>query len=301
MERKERIDAFGAVSLTIFSLILALNQVVIAVVNEGIQPVFFAGLRSFGALFCMLLWFGFRRRALGIRKEDLLPGLAIGALFATEFVFLFIALDLTTVTRVSVIFYTMPLWLALMAHVFIPGERLTPIRVAGLLAAFTGVTIAIVWRGNDAANGGASFAGDILALLAAISWAGIAFVARTGLSHVAPDRQLIWQLAVSAVLLLAVAPLFGPLIRDFVPIHLAGVAFQIVIVASFGYAFWLWLLSIYPASGVAAFSFLAPGFGVALGSLLLGEPVGLPILVALALVCLGLVLINRPRQVPQKV
>jgi len=45
MERKDRVDTFGAVSLIAFSALLAFNQVVIAVVNEGLQPVFFAGVR----------------------------------------------------------------------------------------------------------------------------------------------------------------------------------------------------------------------------------------------------------------
>ncbi len=299
MTRKDRIDTFGAIALTGFSFLLAFNQVVIAVVNEGLQPVFFAGLRSAGALVCLWLWFLVRRRPLGISRSDLGPGLIIGALFAGEFIFLFIALDLTTVTRVSIIFYTMPIWLALMAHVRVPGERLTGTRSAGLLLAFAGVVVAILWRGGD--SGEASLVGDLFALLAAVFWAGIAFVARTGLSHVSPDRQLVWQVAVSAVILLVAAPLFGPLIRDFTPIHLAGLGFQIVVIAFAGYAFWLWLLSIYPASSVAAFSFLTPFFGVFLGWALLDEPLGLPILAALSLVCLGLVLLNRRPQVPQKV
>ncbi len=301
MERKDRIDTFGALSLTGFSLMLAFNQVVIAVVNDGLQPVFFAGLRSAGALLCMLLWFKFRKRSIDLRMSDLRSGLLIGGLFATEFIFLFIALDLTTVTRVSVIFYTMPLWLALAAHYAIPGELITPKKAIGLVAAFGGVVVAILWRDDPAAAAQGSLLGDFFALLAAMAWAGIALVARTGLSHVAPDRQLVWQLAVSAVILLAVAPLFGPLIRDLMPIHLAGLAFQVVVVATMGYAFWLWLLTIYPAPIVAAFSFLTPGFGVALGALLLGETVSLPILLALGLVCFGLFLMNRPTQVPQKV
>lgn len=301
MDRKDRIDAFGAVALTGFSLMLALNQVVIAVVNEGLQPVFFAGLRSLGALVLILLWFRVRGRALALSVSDLKPGLLIGALFAVEFIFLFIALDLTTVTRISVIFYTMPLWLALMAHFLIPGERITPVKVLGLAAAFLGVTIAILWREPGVDGQEPSLLGDLFALVAAISWAGIALIARTGLSHVAPDRQLVWQLAVSAVILLGLAPLFGPLVRDFVPLHIAGLAFQIVVVATFGYAFWLWLLSIYPAPSVAAFSFLTPGFGVALGWALLGERLSPAILVSLVLVCVGLILINRPAQVPQKV
>ena len=46
MERKTSIDAFGASSLILFSALLGLNQVLIRIVNSGMQPVFQAGLRS---------------------------------------------------------------------------------------------------------------------------------------------------------------------------------------------------------------------------------------------------------------
>jgi drug/metabolite transporter (DMT)-like permease len=291
MEKKDHIDSFGALALIGFSLLLAFNQVVIAVVNEGLQPVFFAGLRSLGAVFCMWLWFVLRRRPLGLERKDLFYGCLMGSLFAFEFILLFIALDLTTVSRTSILFYTMPLWLALMAHVFIPGERITPMKAAGQALAFSGMVIAILWR-QDA--GEASLLGDILAVLAALGWAGLAFIARTGLKGVAPDRQLFWQVLVSAPILLVAAFAFGPFIRDLQPIHLWGLAFQIVIMVTAGFSFWLWLLSIYPPASVAAFSFLAPVFGVLLGWWLLDEPLGAPIIVALVLVCAGLVLINRP-------
>lgn len=299
MAERDRIDAFGAVALIGFSALLGFNQVVIRVVNEGLQPVFFAGLRSIGAVVCIWLWFVLRRRAVQLERKDLGPGLLIGIFFATEFILLFNALDLTTVTRVSVIFYTMPVWMALMAHVLIPGERITPLKAVGQALAFGGVVIAILWRGDG--TGEASLIGDFLALLSAICWAGIALVARTGLKSVAPDRQLMWQVLVSAPILLLVAPLFGPLVRDLQPIHLWGLAFQIVVVVTFGFALWLWLLSIYPPASVAAFSFLSPVFGVFFGWFFLGEALGVPILVALLLVALGLYLINRPAQVPQKV
>ncbi|MCV6593145.1 MAG: DMT family transporter [Silicimonas sp.] len=296
MDKKDRIDAFGAASLIGFSALLAFNQVIVKVVNEGLQPVFFAGLRSLGAIVCLWLWFALRRRPLGLARRDLGAGLLIGTLFAAEFLLVFIAIDLTTVSRASILFYSMPLWMALMAHVLLPGEKITGVKALGLLLAFAGAVVAILWRKGA---GDASLLGDLLAVAAALCWAGIALVARKGLAHVAPDRQLVWQVLVSAPILLVLAPLFGPLIRDLQPIHLAGLAFQTVVVVSAGFAFWLWLLTIYPAASVAAFSFLAPVFAVALGWGLLGEPIGLPILVALVLVCAGLILINR--QVPQKV
>ena len=298
MDRKDHIDAFGAAALIGFSLLLAFNQVVIRVVNEGLQPVFFAGIRSAGAVFCLWLWFAIRRRPLGLQRKDLFFGTLMGTFFALEFVLLFIALDLTTVSRTSVLFYTMPLWLALLAHAFIPGERITPMKAAGQALAFLGMTVAILWRSG---GGEASLLGDILAVVAAIGWATLALIARTGLKDVAPDRQLFWQVLVSAPLLIGASLFFGPWIRDLEPIHLWGLAFQIVIMVSAGFSFWLWLLTIYPAASVAAFSFLAPVFGVFLGWWLLDEPLGAPIIVSLVLVCLGLILINRPVQVPQKV
>ncbi|GAB5446568.1 DMT family transporter [Gymnodinialimonas sp.] len=293
MAQKPRIDAFGAISLTGFALLLAFNQVVIKFVNDGLQPVFFAGLRSVGGALVIFAWMKFRGLSLAIKPGTIPAGLMIGAVFAFEFICLFWALDLTSVTRTSVIFYTMPMWLALAAHFLIPGDRLTPVKSVGLLLAFAGVVIALTMRGEGA--GETSLLGDFLALLGAIAWAAIALCARaTALREVRPEVQLLWQLTVSAPLLLLAALFFGPLLRDPELIHWAGLGFQILAIVSAGFLFWLWLLSIYPASSVAAFSFLTPVFGVAMGWLVLGEEVGPGILIALALVCVGLVLINRP-------
>ena len=301
MAQKDRLDAFGVVSLIGFSALLGFNQVVIKVVNEGLQPVFFAGLRSAGSVFCVGLWMWLRGISLRPSPGTWPAGISIGLIFAFEFMLLFIALDLTSVTRVSVIFYTMPVWMALGAHVLIPGQRLTRMRSAGLLVAFLGVTVAIVSRGQGGAGG--SLAGDLMALAGSVCWAAIGLLAKgSALSRDPPERQLLWQVAVSAPVLLLAAPLFGPLVRDLQPIHLWGLGFQIVVLVSAGFAFWFWLLSVYPAAQVAAFGFLAPIFGVFFGWAVLGEPVGPAILAALALVAFGLWLMNRPAaQVPQKV
>ncbi len=152
---------------------------------------------------------------------------------------------------------------------------------------------ALCWLLSDRAGGG-DVIGDALALGAALMWAAIALLVRaTSLSGVRPELQLFGQVLVSAVLLTAISPLFGALIRDPMPIHYAGLLFQIVCIASLGFLFWFWLISIYKAGSVASFSFLAPVFAVVLGWLLLGEQIGVQIWTALALVAIGLVLINR--------
>lgn len=294
-------DAAGAIMLIGFSALLGFNQVVIKVVNEGLQPVFFAGLRSVGAAFCLWLWMSFRGRPPVLRGDLVWPGILSGFVFAAEFTLLFVALDLTTVTRTSVIFYSMPVWLAIGGHLLLEGERITRAKAAGLLVAFGGVAWAILDRG--AGGGAGSLAGDLCALGAAIGWASIVLVVRgTGLSRLHPEMQMFWQVLVSAPLLLGAAVFFGPLLRDPAPIHFLGLGFQIVVVVAAGFVFWFWLLSIYPAAGVASFSFLSPIFGFAFGWLILGEEIGWGLGGALLLVAAGLVLINRPAaQVPQKV
>lgn len=291
MTRKSHMDVPGAVALVLFSALLGFNQVVIRVVNEGLQPVFFCGLRSLGAVICIALWMRLRGLPLRPAPGTIGAGVLIGLVFSVEFLLLFVALDLTTVSRSAVIFYSMPVWLALAAHFLLPGERVTPVKAAGLVLAMAGVSWAILARG---AGGQGSLLGDLCALGAAWGWAGIALCARgTALRHERPEMQLMWQVAVSAPVLFLAAPLFGPLIRDLQPIHLWGLAFQIVVIVSAGFIFWLWLLSIYPAASVASFSFLGPVFGVGFGWLLLGEDVGPALIGSLVLVAAGLVLINR--------
>ena len=132
-------------------------------------------------------------------------------------------------------------------------------------------------------------------------WAGIALVVRTTrLAKSSPEMQLLYQLAVSAPILMVLAPLFGDLIREVTPTIVGIFAFQVLVIVCFGFVGWFWVLSIYPASDMAAFGFLAPLFGVLLGWLILGETISLSIIGALALVSCGIVLINRKPAVARK-
>jgi drug/metabolite transporter (DMT)-like permease len=294
MDRKPKLDAEGAAALLGFTLLFAFNQVVIAHANGGFQPVFQAALRSALAIPFVLLWIRYRGIPLRIAPGTWKAGLLMGLLFSFEFVSLFLALDLTTVARSSVIFYSMPVWLALGAHFLLPGEGLTPLRVLGLAFAFAGVAWAILGRAPS--NGEASLSGDLAALCAALGWAGMAVTARaSALSRVPPELQLLWQTAVSVPVLFALALFFGPLLRGPEPLHIAALIFQAAVVVTFGFVGWLTLLSRYPAAQVASFSFLTPVLGVILGWLLLGERISGEILLALALVASGIFLINRPQ------
>jgi drug/metabolite transporter (DMT)-like permease len=109
-----------------------------------------------------------------------------------------------------------------------------------------------------------------------------------------PEMQLFWMVLVSAPILILAAPLFGPLIRDLQPLHLLGLLFQASVVVAGGFIAWLWLMSVYPSSTVASFSFLTPILALLLGALIFGESLTWSILAAALLVAGGIVLINRP-------
>jgi drug/metabolite transporter (DMT)-like permease len=291
MTRKAGLDAMGGAALMGVTLLFAVNQMIIKVTNTGLQPVFLAGLRSVLAVVFVLAWMRFRGITPDLTRAILPFGLLIGAVFAAEFLFLFLALDLTTLGRASVIFYSMPLWLALMAHFGLAGERLTPVRMIGLILAFAGTALAILSRGQA---GEGSLEGDLCALAGAVFWAATAFVARRpAMAAVGPERQLFWMVLVSGPVLLLAAPAFGSLIRDLEWIHILWLIVQASLIVAGGFITWLWLLSSYPAATVASFSFLTPVFSLFLGVIFFSESLQPALIGAAALVGVGIVLINR--------
>jgi len=290
--RKDRLDWFGTSVLLGITLLLAVNQIIVKEVNSGLQPVFFAGLRSALAVCFVTVWLVAMGRRPRPTRADVAPGLLIGVVFAAEFLCLFLALDLTTVGRASVIFYSMPVWFAIMSHFGLPGQRITPVKGLGLLVSFAGTSVAIL--SGAPAGGAGSLAGDLCALGGAVGWAATAFLARaTRLREAGPEMQLWWMVLVSGPILLLAAPAFGPLLREVEPMHWFWLFFQASVVVAGGFIGWLWLMSVYPPPTVASFSFLTPVFAIGLGHFIFGEPVSVSLLGAAGLVAAGIVLINR--------
>ena len=120
-------------------------------------------------------------------------------------------------------------------------------------------------------------------------------VRATRLACTSASKTLFYQLAVSAVVLLALALGLGQArVETVTPLAVMSLAYQAVIVAFVSYLLWFWLLTRYIASRLSVFSFLTPLFGVAFGVLLLGESFSLRFLMAAALVLAGIALVNLP-------
>src|SRR5579871_848294 len=161
----DRLDTFASTTVVLLCLAWGLNQVAIKLTNLGLQPVFQTGLRSLLGALLVFLWCRYRRIPLGRRDGTLIPGIVAGLLFAFEFILIYVGLDFTSVARAIVLIYFAPVVVAVGAHFLIPGERLTPIRVAGLLAAFAGVVVAFSDRLS--LPNPAALIGDALCLIAA--------------------------------------------------------------------------------------------------------------------------------------
>ena len=294
MEKKNKIDTFGAVALISFSLLLGINHVVIKIVNVGLNPIFFAGIRSFIAFLFIIIWMKFTRKPIVFNKKNSIICLIAGLVFALEFLFLFLALDFTSVSRNSIIYYSMPLWLTILLFFTKNKEKLSFIKLLGLILAFSGVVISVSKNDSGLIINSSSLFGDFLAFLAALFWALLIIIAKnSNFNKEMPEMQLLWMVMVSGPILICFSFFIEDPIRDFQIIHIWGLLFQSIVVVAGGFLFWLWLLSKYPASGVASFSFLTPIFTIFFGWLILSEVMTPDFIFAAFLVITGLILINK--------
>lgn len=294
MEKKNKIDTFGAIALISFSLLLGINHVVIKIVNDGLNPIFFAGIRSFIAFLFIIIWMKITKKTIVFNTKNKIICLVAGLVFALEFLFLFLALDFTSVSRNSIIYYSMPLWLTILLFFTKNKENLSFIKLFGLILAFSGVVISVYNNDTGLIINSSSLFGDFLAFLAALFWALLIIIAKnSNFNKETPEMQLLWMVMVSGPILICFSFFIENPIRDFQIIHFWGLLFQSIVVVAGGFLFWLWLLSKYPASGVASFSFLTPIFTIFFGWLILSEVMTPDFLFAAFLVIIGLILINR--------
>ena len=285
------IDGVAASFLIVFSILLGLNQVCVKLVNVGMHPVFQVALRSTLAIIPILLYCYFTKKKIIISDGSFIPGVIAGILFAVEFIFLFTALDYSTVTRVSLIFYTMPVWLTLSAHFLIDNDKLSLKKIIGLALAVFGLILAIYEPSGEYNE--KQFFGDLYSLLASFCWAAIAIMLKTTrLNKSIPETQLLYQLIVSGIILLPISFLFNDFIRD-MNINLVFIfLFQVIIIMCLGFIGWLWVMSRYSASSTSSFAFLTPIFGVLFGWLIMDDNINLQIYLSLFLTCMGIYIIN---------
>jgi drug/metabolite transporter (DMT)-like permease len=289
-----RLPLSAGLLLALLCLLWGAQSVSIKFSNQGVPPLMAAALRSLVAGALVWAYAGIKGRKVAFPRGQARHALMIGILFGLEFLFLYWSLVYTPVSRSLIFLYTHPFWVALGAHLFLIGDRLSPVKLFGLVLAFIGVVAVFQVRSPELPP--QYWIGDLMALTAAMSWAAttlyIKYIAVTvELDHI---QTLFAQLSYSVPLLALGSVLFElPATLDLSRMVLASLFYQSVVVAFASYLAWFWLIHRHTVSRLAAFTFMAPLFGVILGGLVLDEPLALSVWIGLACVAGGLYAVNR--------
>ena len=292
-DRLDHLDTRAIALLVACCAFWGLQQILIKTTVTEVPPLWQAAIRMSGAVVLLWLWCRARGVPLFQRDGSLPGGLLAGLLFAGEFVCIYLGLQLTTASRLTVFLYTSPFVVALLLPRFVVAERLRGVQWLGLAIAFAGVVLAF----GESLGAGSSqqLRGDALALAAGVLWGLTTLAIRTTrLATASAEKTLFYQIGVTAL----VAPLVSRLLGErwsFAYSNYAwfSLALQTAIGAFASYLAWMWLLRHYPATRISSFTFLTPLFALVLGVALLGEPLTLQLVLALAGVALGIVLVNR--------
>ena len=280
--------------LLLLALTWGANWAIVKIGSRELEPLFMAGFRSLVASTCLYIWIKAKGIIIFPSRGLLLHGIVIGLLFGSEFGLLYVGLQYTLASRTYVLLYTAPFFVALGAHLFLKGDRLNHWKAAGLLLAFAGI-FALFMKDLGSFSFSA-LPGDLMALTAGLMWGATTLYVKKYLAYqTVPLQTLFYQVFFSA------PPLFlmSVLLEDPIPTSLSltagfSVFYQCIIVAFLSYLVWFELIHRYPVSLLHAFSFFTPVFGVFLsGALILGEIISPSLLIALTLVSLGMVLVNR--------
>jgi drug/metabolite transporter (DMT)-like permease len=206
--------------------------------------------------------------------------------------------------RASIIAYTMPLFAAVISVLWL-GQRMTALMACALLTGTIGMVVLVA---PDWAKVAAHPMGVVLTLTAAASWA-FGTVALKRFRFTIPTAALAgWQMLVGGIPIFIAWALID---RGFDPRTVSGtawtaVAYSAVIPMIFCHWAWFRVVAIYPAVVAAIGTLAIPVVSVIASAVLKHEAVGVPEILALALVLRALVMVlvlpalrNRAAAVPE--
>lgn len=190
----------------------------------------------------------------------------------------------------------MPLFVALLAHHFLPAERLSATRSFGLVLGFVGLVVLIGADLLDVAS--ESTQGQLAVVLATVGYAAGAVYIRRRL--LAMDLTVLAGVQ-SAVAFLLVTPMLllaedVPDVRQFSLSVGLAVAALALLSSGAAYLIYYWLLATLHATQVSVVTYLIPVFALLLGWLVLDETLARSAIPGLVLIAGGIWLVNRPQR-----
>lgn len=250
---------------------LALLRLIIAVLTMGVAALFL------------------KVRLLPTRREALFL-LAIGLLMAAHTAAAYYGHRHTSVGHASALLGANPIFAMLLAHFFIPGDRLHHRGVLGMVIVYAGV---LVLFSQHFAGEGETLTGDLLVTAASFTLAARQIAVARLVQRTDPVRIVFWETLV-AIPFFVVAVLLAE--TDSLRWHwelLVSLAYPGFVLFGLGYVLNTMLLRRYIPSRILATQMVIPIFGVICGWAFFNEPIGWELAVAVVLVAIGVVVSPR--------
>ena len=291
-KNSEYLDLKAGVALIILTLLWGLNYTAVKISNQGISPVFACTLRSVIAATCGAIYCFKKGERLFHTDIMLFHGCMVGLLFGLEFICIYLGLLYTDAARAVIFVYLSPFVVAVGAHFFLRGDRLTVVKTLGLVCAFAGILV--VFRGRPTTAKATMTIGDCLEIMAAFLWGGTTlYIKRFMAEKIHPINTFLYQLVFSIPILFIASLIIEPQWITKIDLTIAASLFyQSVIVAFLSYFIWFKLIHSYAVSKLSAFTFFAPVFGVLFGTMFLSEEFTISLMIGLPLVSLGIFFVN---------
>lgn len=218
----------------------------------------------------------------------------LGAMYTTQISLLHWGADLTSPAYAVTLINANPIFANLIAHFFIPEDRLTLQRILGLVIAFVGVSYVSFGR-PDAALAPSPLLGNwIIVISSALVAVRTVYIQRI-VQGMPSARAVFWQALISIPCFALGGYLIGGSIRG--PVHwpaVVAILYQGFIVGGLSLVVWVKLLKAHSPGRISVFSFATPLSGLLLSAIFFGEQLTARLWLGLAAVLIGISLASKP-------
>lgn len=271
-------------------IIFGSNTVAVKLAFSGLGVFTTAAIRFAIAASVIFLWARFTGRTIALKKGQIHQVLVFSALFTVQLSLFYLGLSKSSASRGALLSNLLPFFILFLAHFFIPGERINKRKFFGILLGFAGVLFMFLEKKGATAG---FRAGDLIILLAVIIWSSSTIYLKRIISTFIPFQVVLYSTLFSVPFFFLEALLWDGTMVTRLDVPVVGsLLYQSLISASFGFVAWNTMLQKYGAVSLHTFVFIMPIAGVALGGLVLGEPITVKILLALAFIVSGILVVH---------
>jgi drug/metabolite transporter (DMT)-like permease len=287
---ERRISLLASLLAASLCVLWGANAVVIKFTLSGLGPFTSATVRFGASTVVLWAWAKLSGQPLRPAAGQMGPLLLNSLLFTLQLSLVYVGFTLTSASRGALITNLQPFFLLFLAHFFLAGDRITFLKLVGLIFGFAGAAC-IFW--DRSALSASILIGDLLLLAATFIWACSAAYTKHLIRTISAMQVVFYQLLFSIPLFALGAPLWdAPMVVRLDYGIVAAIAFQVVLTTAFAFVAWNRLMQTYGAVALHSFVFLIPVSGVLLAGLLLGEPITEMIVLALVLITAGILMVQ---------